>query len=80
MRLIRFKIGLMSIFSDLIEDSKVLQKRIEKEKIADPMWQSFLSNPARFEVSGKIFKVSRRGNRVLCDIYSNFATVKSPRY
>ena len=43
--------SLMSFIRDLIEDSKVLQKRIEKDKIADPMWQSFLSNPTRFHVS-----------------------------
>ena len=43
--------SLMSFIRDLIEDSKVLQKRFEKDKIADPMWQSFLSNPTRFHVS-----------------------------
>ena len=37
MRLMGFKMGLMSIFSDLIEDSKMLEKRVEKEKISDPM-------------------------------------------
>ena len=81
MRLMGFKMGLMSIFSDLIEDSKMLEKRVEKEKISDPMWQSFLSNPACFQVSSKIFKVFRRDNRILCDNYSNFfAAVKSRRY
>lgn len=62
----RIENDLMSFFSDLIEDSKVLQKRIEKDKLADPMWQSFLSNPTRFQV------------RVLWDIYSKFG-VKSLR-
>ena len=72
MRLMGFKMGLMSIFSDLIEDSKMLEKRVEKEKISDPMWQSFLSNPACFQVSSKIFKVCRRDNRVLCTFIQTF--------
>jgi len=35
--------------SNLKQDPKLSQKRMEREKMADPIWQSFLNNSSRFQ-------------------------------
>lgn len=59
--------------SQLTEDTKLSQRRIEREKIADPIWQSFMSNPSRFQSKSHRYKVPGRKNSIRPSSLLNFS-------
>uniref|UniRef100_A0A7M5VBE9 Uncharacterized protein n=2 Tax=Clytia hemisphaerica TaxID=252671 RepID=A0A7M5VBE9_9CNID len=52
---------------DLRQETKLLQKRVERDNVVEPIWQSFLTNPSRYQFrqrrkSTKFIPASRRSS------------------